>query len=78
MFLVRLKKVRVKIANRRIEKFVRNSAYKWLEKQRANKRQIIFDFLKWNADNEGKVNMQCLKYFKSISKIQVMVRRFLI
>lgn len=78
MFLNRLRKIRVRIAERRIKEFIKNFWYRWLEKRRKVKSKIIYDFLKYKVQNQGKIEIKSMKYFKLMEKLQKRIRRFLI
>ncbi|CAI2384786.1 unnamed protein product [Moneuplotes crassus] len=78
MFLLKLRNIRIRIAKKKIENFVRRFCRRWLEKRREQKKKILYNFLKYKAVNQGKIELRSLKFYKTITKLQTMVRKFLV
>ena len=38
---------------------------------------MMHDFLKFKAENAGKIDLRCISYFNTISKLQKRIKRFL-
>ena len=77
MFMVRIKKARYKVAERKISHFVRIYWLKWLDKRKQKKAKIIYEFLKFTKYNRGKVDLKWMKYYNTISKVQKRVKAYL-
>ncbi|CAI2386680.1 unnamed protein product [Moneuplotes crassus] len=76
-FKMLLKKVRYKIAANKIQYFARKFCRKWLKKREHQQAVIIYQFLKFNKDNEGKIDLKKMKFYNIMVKVEKRLKQYI-
>ncbi|CAI2386743.1 unnamed protein product [Moneuplotes crassus] len=76
-FKLLLKKVRCKIAANKIKFYAKRFVRRWIMKKEQKNARIIYEFLRYTKNNEGKIDLKRMKFYNTMVKVEKRVKQFI-